>query len=712
MYNLLIKYWPGAWEEPEGEMDLNRFYGGRLEPEQAHIGAGEPHTLTEANLKRLEGIPTLLLYEGGTPGSHAQVARLGTMSSVQRYGQVLAFHFEPDPDHGYLTRDDVMRFSRHLEIGRANHTHWAVKAGAIPPGLFRLGSPRPPHRSLEAMRAELEAAQAEGNDDLVEVLERAIARESGVQPIAKRSDTEELRSDGATAIAEAPKRIVSVIVGIETYSPLNGAGLSPVEHAVADARAFEACLATLYGDRLATPIRLLDGDATRSSISDELRYAISGLTEDDLFVFYYAGHGYHGADGNRITAADTHAYRLAGTTLSLRDMLIDPLRNSRCRRALGFIDACAVDLPRDGRDVLANLDPAELSAFLNAADYSAVFLSCKPGEQSYSSAKLRHGIWTYHLVRALKGEAPEAAGGHSHVTDVSLKDYLSVAVPAFIRDQTTIKGQQTPQAAIRANRTFAIRSLDAVRAAEPTLDSLGLAVKSQILEGRSHHPLRKLPGWKSHYRAPEFINATTRGFVQDLIEPLVSDELQTVYEATKSAFALSHRQITRALSGASASLHTDTFRLSIEGTLDPEDLTRCRIVRQLTLRQTDADTLAKLDQAFGERFGDLVGVLDEPAPPFDEVVDVVEALERANGGSHRDYPDEERAVYRAADGGELSIDLAAGEIRVSFGMRQSVSGLTTRSRTLLTRLASGGSTNHVAVPTQVLFPGRPGPAAS
>jgi hypothetical protein len=72
-----------------------------------------------------------------------------------------------------------------------------------------------------------------------------------------------------------------------------------------------------------------------------LLQAIGSLEADDLFIFYYAGHGFHGPGGNRITAWDTHPFHIEGTTLLLRDVLMDRLTGSSCEHALAFIDACA-----------------------------------------------------------------------------------------------------------------------------------------------------------------------------------------------------------------------------------------------------------------------------------------------------------------------------------------------------------------------------------
>lgn len=666
MYNLLITANPAAWEGEEFEFKLDRFYGGTLEPEGAATGQGGD--VKRETFKRLIGLPTILMYENGTRGGAGQIVRYGRITSLELYGTVLSFTFEPDLNHGYLTQEQVMAFGDHLALGRASHTHWALKGGNIPPALIRLGVATAPQRTLGELEEEMAKAEAMDDRLFMEAVRRQRAR-------LERHSVEPRAASGVVAETEdalgPPKSVVAFIVGLEEYHKLNGAGLSKVNYAATDAQQFAQTLREIYGDALEKPTIYLNGEATQSTIKNELAVTIRRLGPDDLFIFYYAGHGFHGPDGNRLSAADTSYFNRQDTSLSIREILVDPLvNNHQARRALAFIDACAEHLPKDGRSALANLDPKELQAFLTTANYSAVFLSCQPGEQSWSTGVIKNGIWTYHLIKALKGEAAQAIGPGGYITDASLKDYLAVAVPAFIRDHTTITAEQTPQAAITATKTFAICKIEDVAEAAPsTLTELGLTMRSQHLEGRLYGSLKRLPGWNSNLRIPDRDNATTRSFVEGFLAPVISDDLQGFYLKTKEVFDLSHRAITKEESGASGSLHTDAFRYSIQASLDPDDLSRHETIHRLELRRTDSDTLAKLDAVFGLRFQALVGVLDDHNVEFDDVVDVVESLKKRLGGACVDDSRTRLATYTAPGGDELAIDLDNGEVRLEHFTR-------------------------------------------
>jgi hypothetical protein len=124
------------------------------------------------------------------------------------------------------------------------------------------------------------------------------------------------------------------------------------------------------------------------------------------------------------------------------------------------------------------MDNAEFEDFIEDTSYRAVFCSCSPGEKSYSSNKLKHGIWTWHLIESLAGRIDEALVRDFYITDVSLKDYLSYAIPIFIRKNTDIRSTQTPYAVVSSKNTFEIRKLQNDRESSTKLPQLTLNYKT------------------------------------------------------------------------------------------------------------------------------------------------------------------------------------------------------------------------------------------
>ncbi|MEC0244255.1 caspase family protein [Paenibacillus chitinolyticus] len=246
----------------------------------------------------------------------------------------------------------------------------------------------------------------------------------------------------------------AVIIAVENYQ----FGIKKVDYAKNDAQAFQQWLI----NNLKIPqenVKLwLDVDATKSALTEELRFEISRLNENDKFIFYYAGHGFFDGGHNKITTWDTHPYNIQETTVSLNQILMGPLRNSICNKSLIFIDACAsrIEEQLTSREIIFDMNPSEFTEFVQSNNYRAMFLSCSRGEKSYSSPTLKHGIWTHFLIKALSGEACEAIDRGRFITSTSLQNYLSRAVPDFIKSSTEIRGTQKPWAEVSSSGTFVI----------------------------------------------------------------------------------------------------------------------------------------------------------------------------------------------------------------------------------------------------------------
>lgn len=262
-----------------------------------------------------------------------------------------------------------------------------------------------------------------------------------------------------TPILPPNGRVVAYVVGLENYGKVGG--IKPVDYARRDAEAFADVLETMFPGKTVDLTSRIDEDATLSTLKYELPQTIAGLHEDDVFLFYYAGHGFYGEGGNRLTVFDSNSRNLDGTTWLLRELLTDPLEGSSCQRALIFIDACAEKLEGFGRSLIRPIDAEEFAAFATAR-FHAVFMSCEPGQKSFPSAELEHGIWTYFLLKALRGEAEEALGPDRLLTGTGLQDYLRREVSAFVKNGGPDRTQR-PYARIGSSGSFAIREVPECR---------------------------------------------------------------------------------------------------------------------------------------------------------------------------------------------------------------------------------------------------------
>ncbi len=416
------------------------------------------------------------------------------------------------------------------------------------------------------------------------------------------------------------------VIGIETYQ---NPKINSVEFANNDAKEFSQLLV----DYLAVPrenIRLwLDQDATRSNFEHELRYHVNQLGPDDHFYFFYAGHGLFAKGKNRLTTWDTHPFNLPETTVVLDDVLLSALGESKCHHNLMFVDACATDLEEGilGRDIVSEMNKREFEVFIEASEYTAVFFSCSPGEKSYPSLHHKHGIWTHHLISALKGNSPSAISRDRYITAESLQNYLAAAIPKFIREKTTIRGNQRPYSLIGSNGPFAI-----IRIPEPAKAELSIKPNFSDAYFRSleTRPFRELPGFdrKKRHTVPTSIADRAERWARRLLKDETADEVQSVYEEAKRLLKLRSSQIRTDMDedGAGGSVDTDAFRFDIEVGQSARDPSDALIKRMIMLRIPHNQLPEEFDEIFPSAVEELVIPIPGSKRNFSVLVDALEEL--------------------------------------------------------------------------------------
>ncbi|HGW6210469.1 TPA: caspase family protein [Enterococcus faecalis] len=227
-------------------------------------------------------------------------------------------------------------------------------------------------------------------------------------------------------------KTIAIIIAIENYASTGSSKIPPVKYARADAEAFKETLITALNVNEDDIYTYLDDEAYNNNLEYDFKGLVRSLTEKDRLIFYYAGHGFHDGVTNYLSTYDTRIDHIAATSISLRNLLLDPLKTSKCNNALIFIDACAQKIKiESARSVVSDLQYEEFEILMHEFPYYATFLSCQVGESSFSSDSLEHGIWTYHLIEALNGNQKEILRNGKVLTDSDLQQYLSYYVPDY-----------------------------------------------------------------------------------------------------------------------------------------------------------------------------------------------------------------------------------------------------------------------------------------
>ncbi len=464
------------------------------------------------------------------------------------------------------------------------------------------------------------------------------------------------------------EKTYATIIAIEDYRFSDKSiGINPVKFARNDATKFKKLLNEEFNIPDENITIWLDKEATKSALENELKYQVKQLTEDSRFIFYYAGHGFYQNSHNKITCWDTHPDNLDGTSVSLKDVLIDPLENSLCEQSLIFIDSCSTYLKEKtpDRDIISNLSIKEFDQFVKTKKYHGIFMSCSPGEKSYPSKTLRHGIWTWHLIEALKGNIEDAIVKDKYITDNSLKNYLSIAVPKYITEKTIHKTTQKPFTKIHSTNDFLIRELPAK--SEPVsvdLPKIKLKYNEAMLRKITFPQVSDASGFAKGHFIPSKVNASSNSFIQQVFDADVKDEIQNVYEKTKQILGLRKKDIKTESERGSGSVECEYYRYFIDIEQHDKFPFKAKVTRRLVIRVDRSSLPKNFDDIFPRQISEIVipieGELD-----FDLMVEKFENFEEVDGGSLTDNEQKGLIEYQTSSGLLIKINFNDNELIVS-----------------------------------------------
>jgi WD40 repeat protein len=203
-------------------------------------------------------------------------------------------------------------------------------------------------------------------------------------------------------------------VGVAAYP-----GELKLNYAARDAEAVERLLKEkskpLY--RKVETRLLTDKDATRAGILDGLDWLGKQMTQRDVAVVFFSGHGYRDDKGRfYLLPVDVNLDRLLATGVANDDFrqALEALPG----RVLALLDACHSGAVGDGRKGGLTDD---LVRDLVRDGYGLIVMCSSMGrESSQESNEYRHGFFTQALVEGLDGKAEKSRDGavYFHVLDV------------------------------------------------------------------------------------------------------------------------------------------------------------------------------------------------------------------------------------------------------------------------------------------------------
>jgi tetratricopeptide (TPR) repeat protein len=220
-----------------------------------------------------------------------------------------------------------------------------------------------------------------------------------------------------TKTSEGTKR--AIVIGVSNYN----ADDLKLKFADNDAALFKNYLTDIEGLENNNICLLINKDAVALNIVQELKKQFNLAKDGDVLYIYFAGHGDvvedFGEKEGFLLAADANTnqeYYSGGVVpLALLNKAIDNLTLKGVNVVL-ILDAC-----RSGF-VFEKGTKKNMGTLQAMFENSTKILSCGADELSYESADLKHGYFTYYLVKGLSGLADDDAD--KNIIYRELDDYL------------------------------------------------------------------------------------------------------------------------------------------------------------------------------------------------------------------------------------------------------------------------------------------------
>jgi hypothetical protein len=386
--------------------------------------------------------------------------------------------------------------------------------------------------------------------------------------------------------------------------------LPALPHADADAAALARALEA-HGFARENQVLLSGAQATRTAAESKLRRLKAALGPNDRLYAFYAGHAFTHEGRTYLPCADSQADDLPATSLPLRPLL-DAL--AAAGTAVLFLDAPGAGLPA-GPDVTPGLHEPEVRDFF-AAGKAVCFTSCRLEEESHSSGRLKHGIWSFHLLEALSGDAPLALENGRLLTANSLQAHLAAEVERTLRKTFQDARTQTPAVYAAEGRRFVIADLAPLLAGrEAKSDPRYQQLKRGSLHTETTAKVKSLSGFRRFHHVPEHVTPWARQFVAEIAAEDVKADVDGVYAAIREHLGYKRRDVEAGVEQGCGFVRTPDFDYQVSVTLEDEDPTTAVWRREVVHIRTPEVVLGEGFQAiFGGSFDTL---LFEFAGPFD-----------------------------------------------------------------------------------------------
>lgn len=235
---------------------------------------------------------------------------------------------------------------------------------------------------------------------------------------------------------EVPK-IWAVIVGVANYRHVRS-----LKYADDDAYKMYAFLKSPEGGAVADEQLhlLVDEQATKNNIIKSIQKVIAEAGHNDLFLFYFSGHGQEDA---------LLPFDYDGTYNHLfYKELNGLLQLSKAKHKICLADACNSGNSSGMYTMKSGEDASPTRIFTQTQKGTVMMIASQSNEKSEENSVLRQGTFSYFLIKGLKGEADRNRDNLIAIGE--LYDYVNRQVKSYTKgsQHPSIFGNYNPEIAV------------------------------------------------------------------------------------------------------------------------------------------------------------------------------------------------------------------------------------------------------------------------
>jgi hypothetical protein len=290
-------------------------------------------------------------------------------------------------------------------------------------------------------------------------------------------------------------------------------------------------------------------------------------TKFDRIIIFFAGHGIYLEEENRIVPVDAYVTSLKESTIAISSIL-GYLKKSSSKKNILFLDCChsGFEPGENIRDVSTTFLADELSYHYRNEEYCCGFASSKSNQKSISDYNLKNGVWSHHLIKALRGNADIKIYEQGILFSDKLQSYLNKEVSEFVKLNDANKRDQTPIVFGNQTDRFPIADLNELfDELERSKQVSDITFTNVTLLSEEDGEVKSLPGFqKGYHKVPTNQFSAANSFVKTCGSKLIEDEIQGLADEVRSKLNYKRKQMEVGASDGSGTIVTPDFTYSME----------------------------------------------------------------------------------------------------------------------------------------------------